>query len=63
MKDPGVSDDSWVFRSIMSVPRPSWMNDTDADQVRISVGTYMRGRSESLGSLGGERKCPRVSIP
>jgi len=62
MKDMGSPEDSWLYRSMMSEARPSWLEGPgDENKVRISVGTYMRGRTEALGSLGGEGDFPRVS--
>ncbi|XP_060568181.1 centrosomal protein of 192 kDa-like isoform X2 [Ruditapes philippinarum] len=57
MVDTGSPNDSWAYRSIMTVARPSWLEGPEEEEevcVRISVGTFMRGRTEALGSLGGE---------
>ena len=65
MKDTGSPNDSWAYRSVMSVARPSWMEgpgDEGAVCVRISVGSYMRGRTEALGSLSGDGNEPRVCM-
>ncbi|XP_052232648.1 uncharacterized protein LOC127845662 isoform X2 [Dreissena polymorpha] len=62
MKDTGSPNDSWAYHSVMSVARPSWMEgpgDEGAVCVRISVGSYMRGRTEALGSLSGDGNEPR----
>ena len=64
MKDTGSPNDSWAYQSIQSVARPSWMEPGDDEEtlhVRISVGTFMRGRTEVLGSLEGDSGVPRVS--
>ena len=43
--------------------RPSWMEPGDDEEyVRISVGTFMRGRTEALGTLEGDGRVPRVGI-
>lgn len=64
MADTGSPNDSWTYHSIHSVARPSWMEPGDEEetiQVRISVGTFMRGRTEALGTLEGDGSVPRVS--
>ena len=63
MVDAGSPNDSWAYRSIMTVARPSWLEAPDEEEevcVRISVGTFMRGRTEALGSLDGDCSEQRV---
>ena len=65
MQGGASPNDSWACRSIMSVARPSWLEGPgEAEEVcvRISVGSYMRGRTEALGSLGGDGDEPRVGV-
>lgn len=63
MKNTGSPEDSWVYRSVMSVARPSWLESPgDEEMVRISVGTYMRGRTEALGTLDGHGGFQRVRL-
>ena len=63
MQDTGSPNDSWAYRSLQSVARPSWMEpDDEEEQVRISVGTFMRGRTEVLGTLEGDGRVPRVRL-
>ncbi|XP_053402304.1 uncharacterized protein LOC123548511 isoform X2 [Mercenaria mercenaria] len=62
MVDTGSPNDSWAYRSIMTVARPSWLEGPEEEEevcVRISVGTFMRGRTEALGSLDGDGSNPR----
>ncbi|XP_052816319.1 uncharacterized protein LOC128242923 isoform X2 [Mya arenaria] len=62
VKETASPSDSWAYKSIMSVARPSWLEGPEDEEeicVRISVGTFMRGRTEALGSLDGETKEPR----
>ncbi|KAL4232237.1 hypothetical protein ACF0H5_009811 [Mactra antiquata] len=62
MAETGSPNDSWACRSIMTLARPSWLDDTSQEEevfVRISVGTFMRGRTEALGSLSGHGDEPR----
>lgn len=66
MADTGSPEDSWAYKSIMSVARPSWLESPEDEEevcVRISVGTFMRGRTEALGSLSGDGSAPRVCSP
>ena len=65
MVDTGSPNDSWAYKSFMSVARPSWMEDIQDEEkvmVRISVGSYMRGRTEALGTLDGDDDTSRVSL-
>lgn len=62
MVDTGSPEDSWAYKSIMTVARPSWLEGPEDEEevcVRISVGTFMRGRTEALGSLSGDGSDPR----
>ena len=64
MVDTGSPNDSWAYQSIQSIARPSWMEAGDEEEtlhVRISVGTFIRGRTEALGTLEGNSGVPRVS--
>ena len=64
MVDTGSPNDSWAFQNFTSVARPSWMEPGDNEEtlnVRISVGTFIRGRTEALGTLEGDCNVPRVS--
>ncbi|XP_064639847.1 uncharacterized protein LOC135495313 [Lineus longissimus] len=52
---------SWSLRSEGTVLRPSWMSAEEAEDkfLRISIGTFMGGRTEALGSLDGEEGAVR----
>ena len=59
--------DSWSIHSHMTLSnRPSWMTNTAGStdtpsNMRISIGTFMAGRTEALGSLDDGEDL-RVSI-
>ncbi|KAJ8300921.1 hypothetical protein KUTeg_022440 [Tegillarca granosa] len=66
--DPVETPDtsSWMYKSEMSVSCPPSMAEGivgENKDLRISIGTYLMGRSGALGSLDGENDLPRVNSP
>ncbi|XP_056016469.1 centrosomal protein of 192 kDa-like isoform X4 [Ostrea edulis] len=52
---PVGSPDSWGYSSKMSISCPSFLkSESNGDDLRISIGTFMKSRSGALGSLGGD---------
>ena len=54
---------SWSLRTEGTISRPSWMSDSESDAMymRISIGAFMQGRTEALGTLEGDNDVVRVS--
>lgn len=57
---PVGSPDSWGYSSKMSISCPSFLKP-DVEDLRISIGTFMKSGSGALGSLGGDGSQERVS--
>ncbi|XP_061162551.1 centrosomal protein of 192 kDa-like [Saccostrea echinata] len=51
---PVGSPDSWGYSSKMSISCPSFLKPENGEDLRISIGTFMKSRSGALGCLGGE---------
>lgn len=58
---PVGSPDSWGYSSKMSISCPSFLKP-DVEDLRISIGTFMKSGSGALGSLGGDGSQERVSF-
>lgn len=55
--------DSWELKSHLTLTRPSWLaggSPGEDDFFRISIGQFMQGRTEALGSLDGDDALDRV---
>lgn len=57
---PVGSPDSWGYSSKMSISCPSFLKP-EVEDLRISIGTFMKSGSGALGSLGGDGSPERVS--
>nr|XP_022340197.1 uncharacterized protein LOC111134927 isoform X2 [Crassostrea virginica] len=51
---PVGSPDSWGYSSKMSISCPSFLKPEAGEDLRISIGTFMKSGSGALGSLGGD---------
>lgn len=58
---PVGSPDSWGYSSKMSISCPSFLKP-EVEDLRISIGTFMKSGSGALGSLGGDGSPERVSF-
>ena len=58
---PVGSPDSWGYSSKMSISCPSFLKPEAGEDLRISIGTFMKSGSGALGSLGGDGSQERVS--
>lgn len=58
---PVGSPDSWGYSSKMSISCPSFLKP-EVEDLRISIGTFMKSGSGALGSLGGDGSQERVSF-
>ncbi|KAG1704372.1 Centrosomal protein [Nymphon striatum] len=59
------ADNSWAVTSnIQDVTRPSWLSSPLDDQsyIRLSIGQFMRSKTEALGSLGDKNNEPRPNF-
>lgn len=57
------ADNSWAVTSnIQDITRPSWYSPPSDEQsfMRLSIGQFIRSRTEALGSLGDKDDEPRV---
>jgi hypothetical protein len=60
---PVGSPDSWGYSSKMSISCPSFLkSEYGGEDLRISIGTFMKSRSGALGSLDGGGSQERVSL-